>query len=169
MKRLADNKLEGDIQGMSRATNNAAICYWDIGEKEKAVELFKESIDYGLICQDEVLINTYLNLCELYEEMGLTDKIKEVIGDAEEKMMKQNNTQGLIQIFIAKFDYSVKKAKYDRAEVYGFIALDYIQKSGNKKSEVNLYIKLSEMYRKMGDEKSSIDYLIKAKSLSTEN
>ena len=166
---LSRYKLEGDIQGMSRATNNAAICYWDIGEKEKAVELFKESIDYGLICQDEVLINTYLNLCELYEEMGSTDKIKELIGDAEEKMMKQNNTQGLIQIFIAKFDYSVKKAKYDRAEVYGFIALDYIQKSGNKKSEVNLYIKLSEMYRKMGDEKSSIDYLIKAKSLSTEN
>ena len=158
-------KLEGDIKGMGRAKNNAAICCWDAGEKEKAVELFKEAIDYKIICQDETLIDTYLNLCELYDEIGQPDKVDEVIGAAEEKMMKQNNTQGLIEIFIAKFDYSVKKAGYDRAEVYAFIALDYIQKSGNKKLESELYVKLSEMYRKMGDEKSSIDYLIKAKSL----
>ena len=54
---------------------------------------------------------------------------------------------------------------FDKAEVYGFIALDYSQKLGNKKAEAEIYIELSEMYKKTGDLELSVEYALKAKKL----
>lgn len=158
-------KQKGDIIGMGRARNNAAICLWDIGQKEKTVQYFKEAIDYKIISGDETLVDTYLNLAEVYKEMKDMEKAIEIINIAEEKMINQNYTKGIIEVFSTKFEYYSQLEEFDRAEIFAFLALDYIQKIGDLKAEANLYIKLSEMYKKMGDEKSSIDYVVKAKAL----
>jgi HTH-type transcriptional regulator, quorum sensing regulator NprR len=158
-------KVDGDIAGMGRARNNAAVCLWDMGDMEAVIKYLQEAIDYKTISGDATLIDTYMNLAEAHKEMGNIDKAIEVINIAEEKMLKNNNVKGLIEVFLTKFDYFTELKEFERAEIFAFIALDYIQKLGDIKEESNLYIKLSDMYRNMGDEKTSIDYVVKAKSL----
>lgn len=159
-------KKEGNIIGMGRARNNAALCLWEMGEREKAIEYYNEAIDYKIISSDETLVDTYMSLANSYKEMGDMEKAMEVIEKAEEKMINSNNINGIIDVFMTRFDYFVELGEYDRAEVFAFFALDYIQKSGNQKTESKLYMKLSEMYRKIGDEKNSIEYVLKAKALT---
>jgi tetratricopeptide (TPR) repeat protein len=155
-------KQDNNIVGMGRAKNNAALCLWDLGEKEKAIECFREAIVYKDQCNDETLIDTYMNMAELYKEMENIEGSLEVINTAEEKMLSRESVNGLIEIFKRKFEYLAEMKDYDRAEIFAFLALDYIEKKGDKKAESNLYIKLSEMHKNMGDEKSAIEYLIKA-------
>lgn len=162
-------KNEKDIIGMGRAKNNAAICLWKQGEIDKALQYFEESVSYKNQVGEKNVIDTYLDMAKLYKEMAKLDKALEIINTAEEKMISGDSTKGIIEVFKAKFELLCEMKEYDRAEIFAFLALDTIQKNGNYKMESSLYIKLSEMYKKMGDEKSSIDYMLKANALTIEN
>jgi tetratricopeptide (TPR) repeat protein len=150
---------------MGRAKNNEAQCLWDIGEKEKSIEYFKEAIEYKSMGNDERLVDTYINLAERIKEIHNVKSALEIIDSAEERILNQGTVYGLIEIFTKKFEYLSEMKDYDRAEIVAFLALDYIQKAGDKKAESKLYILLSEMHKNMGDEMTSIEYLIKAKNL----
>jgi deoxyhypusine synthase len=63
---------------------------------------------------------------------------------------------------MTKLDLIIRKEDYDKAEMYAFIVLDCIQKFQDTKSEEKLYYKMAEMYKKSGDENSSIQFLLKA-------
>lgn len=155
-------KEANDFLGMGRAKNNEAQCLWDIGEREKAIECFKEAIEYKTKGMDERLVDTYINLAEHLKEMNNVESALEVINSAEEGVLNQESSYGMIEIFIKKFEYLAEIKDYDRAEISAFLALDYIQKNGDKKAESKLYIMLSEMHKNMGDEKTAIEYLINA-------
>lgn len=156
-------KQENDYLGMGRAKNNEAEALWDIGEREKAIECFKEAIEYKTRGRDERLVDTYINLAEHLREMNGAHSALDVIMSAEESVLNQESLYGLIEIFIKKFQYLAEIKDYDRAEVSAFLALDHIQKKGDRNAEARLYIMLSEMHKNMGDEKTAIEYLIKAK------
>ncbi len=155
-------KEKNDYLGMGRAKNNEAQCLWDIGEKEKSIEYFKEAIEYKSMGNDERLVDTYINLAERIKEIHNVKSALEIIDSAEERILNQETVYGLIEIFMKKFEYLSEMKDYDRAEIVAFLALDYIQKAGDKKAEWKLYISLSEMHKNMGDEMTSIEYLIKA-------
>jgi tetratricopeptide (TPR) repeat protein len=158
-------KQDNNIAGMGRAKNNAALCLWDLGEKEKAIEYFREALKYKDQCGDETLVDTYTNMAELYKEMENIEGALDIINAAEEKMLSKDSTEGLIEIFRTKFEYLAEIKDYDRAEIFAFLALDYIEKTGDKKAESKLYVKLSEMHKNMGDENTAIEYLIKANKI----
>jgi tetratricopeptide (TPR) repeat protein len=155
-------KQVNNYLGMGRAKNNEAQCLWDIGEKEKSIECFKEAIEYKSEGNDEKLVDTYINLAERSKEMHNVQRAVEIINSAEERVLNQGSVYGLIEIFTKKFEYLAELKDYDRAEISAFLALDYIQKTGDKKAESKLYIMLSEMHKNMGDERAAIEYLIKA-------
>lgn len=155
-------KQANNFLGMGRAKNNEAQSLWDIGERERAIECFKEAIEYKTRGDDERLVDTYINLAEHLKEMNNVQSALEIINSAEERILNQESIYGLIEIFTKKFEYLSEIGDYDRAEISAFLALDYIQKNGDKKAEANLYIMLSEMHKNMGDEKTAIEYLIKA-------
>jgi HTH-type transcriptional regulator, quorum sensing regulator NprR len=162
-------KSENDIIGMGRAKNNAAICLWEQGEFDKAIKCFEEAVEYKNQIGEKNVIETFLNMADLYKEKSQFEKALEVINIAEEKMINDDSTKGIIEVFKAKFELLCELMQYDRAEVFAFLALDAIQKNGNPKMESSLYIKLSEMYKKIGDEKASIDYILKANAITLEN
>lgn len=162
-------KNENDLLGMGRAKNNAAICLWELGEFDKAIQYFEEAIVYKNQIGDRNVFETYLYIAKLYKETSQYDKALEIINIAEEKMINDDSQKGIIEVFKAKFELLCVLEEYDRAEVFAFLALDTIQKSGNLKMESSLYVKLSEMYKKMGDEESSIDYILKANAITVEN
>lgn len=155
-----------DFLGMGRAKNNEAQCLWDIGEKEKSIQCYREAIEYKTKGRDERLVDTYINLAEHLKEMNNVQSALDVINSAEERVLNQESFYGLIEIFTKKFEYLAEMKDYDRAEISAFLALDYIQKRGDKKAESKLYIMLSEMHKNMGDERAAIEYLIKANRYS---
>lgn len=158
-------KQDNDFIGMGRAKNNEALSLWDIGEKGKAILCFKESIEYKDRGNDESLVDSYINLAERLKEINNVQSALEVIDAAEERVLNQESYYGIIEIFLKKFEYLIELKDYNRAEITAFLALDYIEKSGDKKAEYKLYIMLSEMNKNMGDEKTSMEYLIKANHL----
>lgn len=162
---FAQYEQSNDYIGMGRAKNNEALCLWDINEKEKAIECFKEAIEYKTRGNDESLVDSYINLSDKLKEMNNVKSSLDIINSAEERILNQGSIYGIIQIFIKKFEYLAELKDYDRAEISAFLALDYIQKLGDKKTESKLYIMLSEMHRNMGDEKASIEYLVKSNKL----
>jgi len=156
---------EKNYIGMGRAKNNAGLCFCEMGEKEKAVKVFKEAIEYKIMCDDKTIGDTYINLSELYLEMGNLNEAIETIEKAEEYVLKQNDTDSIIEIFIKKFEYLLESKDYNRAEIVGLLALDFVQKSRNKDYEARIYIKFSEMYKKLGDEKMAMEYLFKTNAV----
>lgn len=157
---------EKNYSGMSRAINNAAICLWEMGDKQKAEKYFADSIEYKILSDDNNLSEGYKNLAEFYRRTGDMNRAISTLEQGEEEVLKRNSTKDIIEIFIAKFEYLVEIHEYSRAEIMAFFALDYIQKSGYTDYESRLYLKLSEMYKKMGDEEASLDYLFKVKNIS---
>ncbi len=155
-------KLANDFLGMGRAKNNEAEVLWDMGEKERAIECFKQAIEYKTTGRDEKLVDTYISLAEHLKEMNGVHSALEVIKSAEEEVLKQESVYGMIEIFIKKFEYLAEIKDYDKAEISAFLALDYIQKKGDRRAESKLYIILSEMHKNMGDESTAVEYLIKA-------
>lgn len=153
-----------DLEGMGRCKNNSALCLWNMNMKEDAEKCFKEAIEYKLKCNDLTLGTSYINLADLYMDMGNEEKAIETIDEAEEHILRQANSDSIIEVFIKKFEYLTMKGNYSRAEIVALFALDYIQKANYTDTELKLYILLSDMYKKIGDENTAIEYLIKANS-----
>ena len=157
---------ENDLVGMGRALYNLAMTYWDLGKYEEAVEYSKKAIEIKKQNGEKDIIDAYVNLSKIYKEMNLFDYAIETIGIAEERVLKDDSQKGIVDVFTAKFELLCELGDYDKAEVFAYLALDTMQKSGMQKQESNMYVKLSEMYKKMGDEKSSIDNLLKANEIT---
>ena len=155
-----DNK-----SGMGRAMNNIALCLWNMNKLEETDKAFKEALKYKESCNDRTLADTYINYSEFLKEQVDINKAFGNILNAEEKMLQIKDKEGTLKIFIEKFKYTCEMEDFDKAEVYGFIALDYSQKLANKKAEAEIYIGLSEMYKKTGDFELSVEYALKAKKL----
>lgn len=161
-------KNENNLGGMAVARNNAALCLWDLGRSETAVKYLEESLDLKIKAGDKTPIDTYLNLIEIYMKLGKIDEAFEIAGKAEEKMIESGFDKGLAEIFMAKFELCFEMQNYEKAENFAYIALDIIQKNGYTKMESNIYIKMSEMHKKMGDDEGSLEYILKANALSSE-
>jgi HTH-type transcriptional regulator, quorum sensing regulator NprR len=159
-------KKENDFIGMGRAQYNLAMTYWDTSNYQEAVEFLKKAIDIKNQNGDKDIVDAYVNLSKIYKEMNLLDNAIETIRIAEERVLKDDSPKGIVDVFTAKFELLCDIGDYDKAEVFAYLALDTIQKNGMQKLESNMYVKLSEMYKKMGDEKSSIDNLLKANEIT---
>lgn len=156
-------KLNSDFEGMLKAKNNMAVCLWESGKKEQAIQLFKDIIQ----CEKEInkeniafILDVYLNLIDCLLEMKILDETLNVINEAEGVMLKQNYEEGIIKILMSRFDFLCKIKDYQRAEDYAFYALDFMEKCNREEQKVELYIKLSQMYKNMGDNKQAIEYLL---------
>lgn len=156
-------KENNNFMGMGKSANNYAICMWNKGQIETAEEYFKKAIDYKKHCTDETIIDSFINLAEIYKDNGKIDECLEVLEDAEENIAKINNTNSIIGIFEMKFECYLEMKNYEKAEIAALVALNYIQKINDKNAAAKLYVRMSEMYKNIGDGKSCIEYALKAK------
>lgn len=156
-------KLNGDMVGMGRAMNNIGICYMELEEYDRALSCFKEAIDYKIIGNDEEMLDPYLNMIEIYEKKGDRENILTVLNDAESNLIKLNDISTLIDVYILKMEYYIKEKDFDKAEIYGFLALDNAERIKNIDKLNKIYIALSKLYRMIGNENLSIEYMLKVK------
>gem|GEM_PF-2003234 len=154
-----------DYIGAGRVKNNIGLCLWKMGKKKEAVRAFKEAAEHQKIHNDTRIVYTYMNLSSLFMEMGDYDSAVKAIEEAEENALKQDKLELIIEVFIEKFECFIELEEYNKAEMVGFIALDFIQKLNSKKYEAELYMNFCEMYIKLGDGKTAIDYLLKINAI----
>lgn len=57
-----------DLEGMIKAKNNMAVCLWEQGKKDGAIDVFKEIVNMNYIDDIEVMIDAYLNLIDCLKE-----------------------------------------------------------------------------------------------------
>lgn len=153
-----------DISGMNNAKNNIGMVLWENGDVDKALINFQSAIEYEN--KENFNIDAYINLSKLYNELSEIKKSFEIINKAEEKALQINYIPNIVKVFMQKLDCLILMEEYDRAEIFAFLALDYIQKSYDFIAEYNLYLKMSRMYKAMGDDSNALDYLIKAQNMN---
>lgn len=158
-------KKENNFLGMGKAKNNSALCLWNKGEFEKAEIYFREAINYKKSSSNKDITDSYLNLAEMNKENGKIKECLELLEDAEENISKYNDIDGLIKILKMKFECYYEMKDYEKAEITAFLAIDCMQKNDDRDEAAKLYIRMAEMYKNNDDDKSCIEYALKAKSL----
>jgi tetratricopeptide (TPR) repeat protein len=154
-----------DILGMGRAFNNYGLCLAELGRTQEAQEYLEKSIEYKRQMDDSSLVESYINVENIYEKQGKWDKALETISSAEEYILAKDVSQQAGPVLMTKFRCLFELGDYDKAEIFAFLALDCIQKTHDTKEEAKLYILISKMYERMGDEKSTLTCLSKASKL----
>jgi len=154
-----------DVFGLAKALNNYGMCLVKLGKIQEAQDYFKRAIEYKTQVDDPSLLESYINVAQIYENQGEWGKALETVDSAEEYILAKDISQQAGYVLMMKFRCLFELGDYDKAEIFAFLALDCIQKTHDIKEEVKLYILISKMYEKMGDEKSALIYLSKASQL----
>lgn len=154
-----------DIIGLGRAYNNYGMCLVELGRTQEAKDYFGRAIEYKRQIDDSSLVESYINIASIYENQGEWDKALDIISSAEEYILAKDISRPAGSVLMMKFRYLFELGDYDKAEIFAFLALDCIQKAHDIKDETKLYILISKMYEKMGDEKNALIYLSKVNEL----
>lgn len=154
-----------DLEGMIKAKNNMAVCLWEQGKKDGAIDVFKEIVNMNYIDDIEVMIDAYLNLIDCLKETKRYEEALIYINKCEEFVLNNNSVTGIIKILKLKFDYYLEIKDYQRAEDFAFYAIDFIDKNSNDVDKKDIYIKLSQMYSNIGNTKQAIEYLLLSQNL----
>lgn len=154
-----------DDFGLGRAFNNYGMCLVKIGRIQEAQDYLIRAIEYKRQADDSSLVESYINVAEIYEKQGQWEKALEVIESAEEFVLAKDISQQAGYVLMTKFRCLFELGDYDKAEIFAFLALDCIQRTHNTKEEAKLYVLISKMYEKMGDEKNTLMYLSKVSKL----
>lgn len=154
-----------NVFGLGRAFNNYGTCLVELGRTQEAQEYFRKAIEYKKQIDDSSLVESYINVADIYEKRGQWDKALEVIGSAEECILAKDISRQEGSVLMTKFRCLFELGDYDKAEIFAFLALDCIQRTYDTKEEARLYVLLSKMYEKMGDEKNTLLYLSKVSKL----
>lgn len=158
-------RSNNDAFGLGRALNNYGMCLVNLGRIQEAQDYFKRAIEYKRQIDDSSLVASYINVADIYEKQGQWDKALETISSVEEHILAKDISQQAGAVLMMKFRCLFELGDYDKAEIFAFLALDCIQKTHNTKEEAKLYLLISKMYEKMGDEKNVSIYLLKASKL----
>lgn len=158
-------KTAKDVIGMSDSKRFMAEALKMSGNYDKAVDEYYKAIELYNKEKSSMADDLYMDIMDIHILKKQYDRAIDLISMAEESALKNDNARSIINIFIKKFQVYFELKAFDKAEIFAFLALDYIQKSGDIKNEIKLYTMIASMYRKMGELESSIDYIIKAKSL----
>lgn len=158
-------RSNNDAFGLGRALNNYGMCLVNLGRTQEAQDYFKRAIEYKRQIDDSSLVASYINVADIYEKQGEWGKALETIDSAEEYILAKDISQQAGVVLMMKFRCLFELGDYDKAEIFAFLALDCIQKTHNIKEEAKLYLLISKMYEKMGDEKNALTYLSKVSKL----
>ena len=154
-----------DNLGLGRAENNYGLCLVGLGRIQEALEYFMKAIEHKKLMDDASIVESYLSIADIYEKQDMWDKALETVSGAEEYILAKDLTEQAGSILKTKFKCLYELGDYDKAEIFAFLALDCIQKTCETREEADLYILISKMYEKMGDEKNTLLYLTKANKL----
>lgn len=164
------NKLERDSSSKEEVEILVlkANSFLNIGKYEDSREYFKKALE--ILEQEEnktAIADVYLNISEIYKNMGDADKVLEYshkvyeIKKTDEDEYMMNSLFKIIQVY-------VDNEEYELARKYCKIALASSIKYKNKLNEYKALKFYSDMYKNQNESSLAIDYLMKCIKLISE-
>lgn len=145
-----------------------ANSFFNIGKYEESREYFKKALK--ILEQEENktgIADIYLNISEIYKNMGDTDKVLEYSYKVYD--IKKNDEDDYMMDSLFKIiEVYVDNGEYELAKKYCKIALASSIKYKNKRNEYKALKFYSDMYKKQNENSLAIDYLMKCIKLISE-
>lgn len=117
------------------------------GETEKAMQMFKASVEYGRQSGDEREIGATLGeLGSLYAEMGLYKQAIEVLKEALESHRARSFLSGEVVELMKIGSIFAAIEDWDQALEYYYRGLEEHQSIGNKSAEAQTYLEIGTIY-----------------------
>ena len=136
-----------------------------IGKYEEAKQQFNFALDI-LDKEDNKtdLANVYLRVCEVYENIGDSDKALDYSKKAYD-IKRYDEDECTVDIIIKIIQSYIKLDNYDEARKYSKLALASAIKSKNKYFEYQALKYYSQIYKSENNNKLAIEYLVKCISI----
>lgn len=143
-----------------------AIIMFNINSiKEKGSYYIKTSINLYPKDDKEKLAKFMLACIELLIDNNSLEEVPELIKDVLDYSIDLDNIKFIQKSYYLKANLLIKQNNLTSAEMYMNLSLDAITKFGTKKEIYDTYMKMGEMYYKIGLTKESLKYFILAISL----
>nr|WP_243128269.1 helix-turn-helix transcriptional regulator [Clostridium niameyense] len=150
----------------AEATFKYASVMFDIGEKDIAVEYINKSISLYPKCNSKRFISFMLDIIRILLENNILEKANELTDEILDYSIKMNDLRFIEKSYYYKALIFEKQGNLSTAEMYMNLSLDSILKFGSKQEVYKRYMKVGQMYHKMGQVGESIKYFSLAIKIS---
>jgi signal transduction histidine kinase/DNA-binding NarL/FixJ family response regulator/Flp pilus assembly protein TadD/HPt (histidine-containing phosphotransfer) domain-containing protein len=167
---LNDAIDENYTAGIARSTYSVGMCYWQLGDYDKAIVTLNDALALAKKNKNKKLeAKCYNILGNIYRDIGEVSSALKYYLNALDIFDKQNDehTTGVVMknIGILHFDLF----DYDNALDYALRSVNILEKYENKHRIVSVYHTLGNIYFKKEDYTSALSYFYKCVELSEQN
>lgn len=167
IKALRIREETGDIAGASKSLNNLAGIFLYQDEYDKAIEYSKKGLVLTEKLNDKVSLgNAYISLGMIYKKKKDTVQALGYFNEARQLFRAAKLTGKEGQAWLKISGLWEEHKKYDRALEACFRAMDLIDVQADLSMAVELFQTTGMIYDDLGNEKSSVFYLTKAKDIA---
>ncbi|MBI5217853.1 MAG: tetratricopeptide repeat protein [Bacteroidia bacterium] len=156
-----------DLKTKSDILNNIAVTYGHMKKQDKALEFFNKSIDIKYKINDKRGIAlSYNNLCDVYSKHGQYDKAIENAKKALLIAEEANLPADLAQFHFAISVCYLNQKNYKLALASSQKSCEIARAQKIKKTVLDNYYLMADIYRSAGDYKKSTEYMFLFKELN---
>lgn len=152
-KELDINDSINFYHGQSVAMNNIALCEIELGNYDKALDLFERGISYRLAVKEmlgyayQYYYIAYVHIlnedCQkAIPKLKIAEKVIDSLIQNSDKNYYTNN-KALARVYTSYADCAVQSGSYDKAIEYFFKAIELHKSIGNNSYKLYVYLKLA--------------------------
>lgn len=149
--------LAGDSVRMASSSNNLGLVYYYLGQFDKAIDAFGQSLTIELALKNETgIAQSYQNMALMFEQAGQKDKAMGFYQEALEIYIDQNMWKDAAGVYNNLAIIAADESDWAKAESYYLKALDIYQQQGSKAREATVLCNIgSLLLRQMQFEKAA--------------
>ena len=149
----------GDKPGISKSYNNLGSLYTKMGKTDEAIDCLKKSLEIKKELSDSMgIAKAYHNLGALYFSQN---KYTEAVDyyEKSQQIKRAINDSLYMSVTLANLGLAYKKIfDYEKAIKYLYDAMDFAQKTNNKKQLADIYNIIAATYDEYGSKDTSNKY-----------
>ncbi len=159
--RLAE--INNDSLHLSKALNNQAMVYMNLGEYETGLEKMSESARIDVLMGNvEGATTSYLNLGGIYIQLRDFEKARINLDFALELAIKENNQETEATVYLNLGALEISKGNYDDGKAWFFSAIEIQSELNDLDGVARSYNNLALAFRRQGKNKIALVYDFKS-------
>ena len=150
---------------VAKAKGEYGACYFEVGEREKAIQEIKEGLEIFPKHNKEKYVEFMNNCLKILLDNGEYEEVNYMSSEALNLAINCDNIKLIERAYYLKGISLIKMNRHREAEVYMNLSLDALFKFGSKEERYERYIDMAEMYHVLGDTSDSVKYFILAMNM----
>ena len=147
-----------DAAHKALAIYNYAAVMFEVGSTKKALEYINRALQTYPRNDEEKYVRFMILVIGELVENNILDLSQSVCDDALNYAIKLDNLKLVERAYYFKSIILEKQESYDMAEMYMNLSFDALRKFGNNQDIYKRYLKLGDLYYKLGDTYDSLKY-----------